>query len=156
MAKVSFTTKDGRRVSFTTKSKSRGSTKSKKRRTKSTKRSTPKRRKSPKKRRTASKGSSRSTRSTGSKKMAGKKGGTKGSTRVKKLLIGLGVGVAVSTVATLARTPEIEASGPVIDALVGGGVEAQIGTAIPRLIRQVVLRSGGFGNGSNGLALEGA
>jgi len=90
-------------------------------------------------------------------KKGGKKGGTKGMTRAKKLLIGLGVGVAVSTAAQLARTPEIEASGPVIDALVGGGVEAQIGTAIPRLIRQFVLRSGGNGlNGSSGLSLEGA
>jgi len=84
--------------------------------------------------------------------------GTKGMTRIKKFLLGIGIGAAVSTVAGFARVPEIEASGPIIDAAVGGGVEAQIGTAIPRLIRTVILRSGGGfnGNGNGGLALEGA
>lgn len=174
MAKVSFTTKDGRRVSFTTKRKSskkiskqsRKSSGQKKKKTKSVRKLTGKAlaaaRRNIKKAQAARrrKSSSTSKRSKGSKKMAGKKGGKKGGTsgmtRTKKFLIGLGVGTAVSTVATLARTPEIESSGPVIDALVGGGVEAQIGTAVPRLIRQLVLRSGGFGNGGNGLALEGA
>ena len=91
------------------------------------------------------------------KSVAGKKG-TSGMTRLKKFLLGLGIGAGVSTVAGLVRVPEIEASGPILDAVVGGGVEAQIGTAIPRLIRTVILRSGGgFGNGGNGaLALEGA
>lgn len=131
-------------------------------RRKSSTRSTSKRSKPSKKRRSASKGSSRSTRSSGSTKMAAKKGGqkkgTSGMTRTKKFLLGFGIGAAVSTAAGLARTPELEAAGPIIDAVVGAGVEGQVGTAVPRLIRQILLRTGGgFGNGrSNGLALEGA
>jgi len=85
-----------------------------------------------------------------------KKGGTKAMTRFKKFLLGFGIGAAVSTVAGLVRVPEVESAGPIIDALAGAGVEGQVGTAIPRLIRQVVLRSNGFGGGTNGLALEGA
>jgi len=89
------------------------------------------------------------------KSMAGKKG-TSGMTRVKKLLLGIGIGAAVSTVAAFSRQPAIEAAGPIIDAFVGGGVEAQLGTAIPRLIRTFVLQNGNGVNGSSGLALEGA
>jgi len=95
----------------------------------------------------------------GNKSVAGKKGGTKGMTRLKRFLIGLGVGVTVSTVAGLARTPEIESAGPVIDALAGAGVEGQLGTALPRIIRVIAARGGLSlgGNGGNGnLALEGA
>lgn len=74
--------------------------------------------------------------------------GTSGMTRVKKVLLGLGIGAAFSTIAALTRIREIEGVAPIIDAAVGGGVEAQIGTAIPRLIRQVVARTGSFnGNG---------
>lgn len=149
MTRVSFTTKSGKRVSFNTKSKrkSGGSKKSRKSGKKS-------RRKSSK-----SKGSSRSKRSSGSKKMAkkgGRKKGTSGMTRTRKFLLGLGVGTAVSTVAAITRVREIEGAAPIIDAMVGGGVEAQIGTAIPRLIRQVLPRIGVGSNGGNGLALEGA
>jgi len=149
MTKVSFTTKDGKRVSFTTKSKrkSGGSKKSRKSGKKSRRKSS------------GSKSSSRSKRSSGSKKMAkkgGRKKGTSGMTRTRKFLLGLGVGTAVSTVAALTRVREIEGAAPIIDAMVGGGVEAQIGTAIPRLIRQVLPRIGINGNPSNGLALEGA
>jgi len=94
-----------------------------------------------------------------SKSVAGKKGGTKGMTRLKRFLIGLGVGVTVSTIASFARTPELESAGPVIDALAGAGVEGQLGTALPRVIRVIAQRGGlsfgGNGNG-NGLALEGA
>ena len=82
------------------------------------------------------------------------KKGTSGMTRLKKVLLGLGVGVAVSTTAALAKQPAIQSAGPIIDALAGGGWEAQVGTAIPRLISQLV-RTNGFGNG-NGLAIEGA
>jgi len=85
--------------------------------------------------------------------------GTSGMTRVKKLLIGLGVGTTFSTIAALTRVREIEGAAPIIDAAVGGGVEAQIGTAIPRLIRIVAGRAGfnGFnGGGNGGMALEGA
>lgn len=89
------------------------------------------------------------------KSVAGKKGGTKGMTRLKKFLIGLGVGAGVSTVAGLVRVPEIEAAGPIIDAAAGAGVEGQLGTALPRIVRILIARSGG-GNGGNGLALEGA
>jgi len=90
-----------------------------------------------------------------SKSMAGKKGAS-GMTRVKKLLLGIGIGAAVSTVAAFSRQPAIEAAGPIIDAAVGGGVEAQLGTAIPRLIRTFLLTNGNGVNGSSGLALEGA
>jgi len=88
------------------------------------------------------------------KSVAGKKG-TSGMTRVKKVLLGLGVGAAFSTLAALTRIREIEGAAPIIDAAVGGGVEAQVGTAIPRLIRQVMMRTGNSSNG-NGMALEGA
>jgi len=89
-----------------------------------------------------------------SKSVAGKKGAS-GMTRFKKFLLGLGVGAGISTVAGLARVPAVESAGPVIDALAGGGWEAQVGTAIPRLIRQLAF-SGNSANGSSGLALEGA
>jgi len=115
------------------------------------KRRTPKRRKSAKRKTKTTK-----SRSSNKRTVAGKKGGTKGMTRVKKFLLGLGIGAGVSTVAGLTRVREIEGIAPIIDAAVGGGVEAQIGTAIPRLIRQVLPRIGFNGNGSNGMALEGA
>jgi len=88
------------------------------------------------------------------KSMAGKKG-TSGMTRLKKVLLGFGVGVVVSTIAGFARQPAIESAGPVIDALAGGGWEAQVGTAVPRLIRQLAFSRNGV-NGSSGMALEGA
>lgn len=87
-----------------------------------------------------------------------KGGGKKGKstmTRFKKLLIGLGVGVTVSTIAAFARQPAIESAGPVIDALAGGGWEAQVGTAIPRLIRTFV-QNGIGANGANGGGVGGA
>jgi len=120
--------------------------------TKSTvKRHAPKRTKASKKRTTRTK--SRST----TKKTVAKKG-TSGMTRVKKLLLGLGIGAGFSTIAAVTRIREIEGVAPIIDAAVGGGVEAQIGTAIPRVIRQLAVRGGfNFGNGGNGnMALEGA
>jgi len=89
-----------------------------------------------------------------SKSMAGKKG-TSGMTRIKKLLLGIGIGAAVSTVAAFSRQPAIEAAGPIIDAAVGAGVEGQVGTAIPRLIRTFLLTNGSNGGSSN-LSLEGA
>jgi len=95
------------------------------------------------------------SKSTSKKSVAGKKG-TSGMTRTKKFLIGLGVGAGVSTVAGLTRVREIESVGPIVDAVVGGGVEAQIGTAIPRLIRLLAGRVGFNGGGGNGMALEGA
>lgn len=91
----------------------------------------------------------------GPKKSVAAKKGTSGMTRIKKVLLGLGVGAAFSTIAALTRIREIEGVAPIIDAAVGGGVEAQIGTAIPRLIRQVLVRTGS-GNGSSNLSLEGA
>jgi len=94
------------------------------------------------------------SRSSNKKSVAGRKGAS-GMTRIKKVLLGLGIGAAFSTIAALTRVREIEGVAPIIDAAVGGGVEAQIGTAIPRLIRQVVMRTGG-GNGGNGIALGGA
>jgi len=87
--------------------------------------------------------------------VAGKKG-TSGMTRLKKFLLGLGVGAGVSTVAGLARIPAIEGAGPIVDALAGGGWEAQVGTAVPRLIRQLVFSGGNSVNGSSSMALEGA
>jgi len=95
------------------------------------------------------------TRSNTKKSVVSRKG-TSGMTRTKKLLIGLGVGTAVSTVAQLTRVREIESAGPIIDAAVGGGVEAQIGTAIPRIIRIIAGRVGFNGNGGNGMNGEGA
>lgn len=107
--------------------------------------------------------SSNSTkRSKGSNKMAAKKNGPLISPRVKKFLIGIGIGSAVSTGVALTRVREIENAGPVIDALAGGGVEGQLGIVIPRLIRQLSARFGAngngfsFGNGGSGLAQEGA
>ena len=141
MTKVSFTTKGGKRVSFNTKG-------------------TKKRKKGSTKKRKTAKTKTRKTKSrSGTKKSVAKKGsrkkGTSGMTRVKKFLLGLGIGAGVSTVAGLTRVREIEGIAPIIDAAVGGGVEAQIGTAIPRLIRQVLPRIGVNGGG-NGMALEGA
>lgn len=95
------------------------------------------------------------SRSSTKKSVVARKG-TSGMTRVKKVLLGLGIGAAFSTIAALTRIREIEGIAPIIDAAVGGGVEAQIGTAIPRLIRQVLVRSGGTFNGNSNLALEGA
>jgi len=111
------------------------------------KRRTTKSRKAPKKRTTRTK--SRSS----NKKTVAKKG-TSGMTRIKKFLLGIGIGAAVSTVAGLTRVREIESAGPIIDAAVGGGVEAQVGTAIPRLIRLVAGRAGI--NGGNGSMVDGA
>ncbi len=91
----------------------------------------------------------------GKKSVAGKKG-TSGMTRVKKLLIGLGVGTTFSTIAALTRVREIEGVAPIIDAAVGGGVEAQVGTAIPRLIRILAGRVGLNGGNGNGSRLDGA
>jgi len=92
------------------------------------------------------------SRSGPKKSMVSKKGGGRkgisGTSQLKKVLLGLGVGAAFSTIAALTRIREIEGVAPIVDAAVGGGVEAQIGTAIPRLIRQVLLRTGaGSGNG---------
>jgi len=85
-------------------------------------------------------------KSTTKKSMAGKKGGTKGMTRIKKFLIGLGIGVGVSTATQIVRVPGLEGSAPILDAAVGGGVEGQVGVAIPRLIRTLLnLRGGGNG-----------
>lgn len=97
----------------------------------------------------------RKSNPTTKKSMAGKKG-TSGMTRAKKLLLGLGVGALFSTIAAVTRIREIEGAAPIIDAAVGGGVEAQIGTAIPRLIRIVAGRVGVNGGGGNGMASEGA
>jgi len=125
-------------------------------RRKSSKKSGPKRRKSSTKKRSTSKRSSTTKRSTGST-MTAKKGGTKGMTRVKKVLLGLGIGTAFSLIAAVTRVREVEGVAPIIDAAVGGGVEAQIGTAIPRLIRQVIMRTGGGNpNGFSNLSLQGA
>ena len=88
------------------------------------------------------------------KNKGGKKKGTSGMTRLKKFLLGIGVGSAVSTIAFFARQPAVESSGPVIDALAGGGWEAQVGTAIPRLIRQLGFQNGA--NGGNGGGMGGA
>lgn len=89
------------------------------------------------------------------KKRGGRKG-ISGISRIKKVLLGLGVGAAFSTVAALTRIREIEGVAPIVDAAVGGGVEAQIGTAIPRLIRQVLLRTDAGSSGGNGLIDGGA
>jgi len=95
------------------------------------------------------------SKSSNKKSMVAKKG-TSGMTRIKKVLLGLGVGAAFSTIAALTRIREIEGVAPIIDAAVGGGVEAQVGTAIPRLIRQVIMRTGSGSSNGNGLALGGA
>jgi len=103
--------------------------------------------------------SNRSKGSKGSNKMAGNKKGTKGMTRLKKFLIGLGIGTAVSTAAQVSRIREVEFIGPLADAATAGGVEGQLGVAIPKIIRAVIARSGfqGFnGNGSSNMAIEGA
>jgi len=105
--------------------------------------------------RTKGSASNRSKGSKGSKKMAGKSG-TKGMTRLKKFLIGLGIGTAVSTTTQLTRIREVEFVGPIADAAVSGGVEGQLGVAIPKIIRAVALRAGFSGNGGNGSAIEGA
>jgi len=92
--------------------------------------------------------------------MAGNKSksGVKGMTRFKKFLLGVGVGTAVSTAASVTKVREIEFVGPMVDAAVGGGVEGQLGVAIPKLIRAVLLRTG-FGNGNgigSAISTEGA
>jgi len=91
------------------------------------------------------------------KSVAGKKG-IAGMTRFKKFLLGLGVGAGVSTVAGLTRVREVEFLGPIIDASVGGGIEGQVGVAIPKIIRLVASRAGfgTNGNGGNGIMIEGA
>jgi len=94
------------------------------------------------------------SRSSTKKSVAGRKG-TSGMTRIKKFLLGIGIGAAVSTTAQLTRVREIESVGPIIDAAVGGGVEAQVGTAIPRLIRLVAGRAG-LNGGGNGMMVDGA
>lgn len=139
MARVSFTTKGGKKVSFTTKVKTKA--KSVKKRLTKGRKTTRKQTKTTKSRR-------------GTKKSVVSRKGTSGMTRLKKFLLGIGIGAAVSTVAGLTRVREIESAGPIIDAAVGGGVEAQVGTAIPRLIRLVAGRAG-F-NGGNGSMVDGA
>lgn len=91
--------------------------------------------------------------------VANRKGGTKGMTRLKKFLLGLGVGAGVSTVAGLTRVREVEFLGPIIDAGVGGGVEGQVGVAIPKIIRLIATRAGfngGFNGGGSANGGEGA
>jgi len=117
--------------------------------------------KSNKKSRTKGSSSNRSKRSKGSNKMAGnKKSGVKGMTRLKKFLLGIGIGTAVSTAATFSRVREVEFIGPLADAAVSGGVEGQLGVAIPKIIRAIAQRSGFSFNGGNpgngGMATEGA
>jgi len=92
------------------------------------------------------------------KNKGGKKKGISGMSRFKKFLLGLGVGAGVSLAVVATRQPALESAGPIVDAIAGGGWEAQVGTALPRLIRTLLLsRNGGFGNGGNGsMALEGA
>jgi len=109
---------------------------------KAVKRRTTKTRKTTKRKTTRTKSKSSTKKSMVSRK------GTSGMTRIKKFLLGIGIGAAVSTVAGLTRVREIESAGPIIDAAVGGGVEAQVGTAIPRLIRLVAGRAGVGGNGN--------
>lgn len=166
MPKVSFTTKDGKRVSFTTKSKKKsgGSKKSKGSGRKLKGKALAAARKNIKKAQAAlrrkgsssnrSKGSSRSNPMAKTKT----KQGVKVQTRLKKFLIGLGSGAAVSTTAGITRIPEIEAAAPVVVALAGGGVEGQLGAAIPRIIRVLLARGGiSLNGGRNGaLSLEGA
>jgi len=119
-----------------------------KRKSKSAKRAPTKTRKTAKRKTRTTKSRSSTKKSVVSRK------GTSGMTRIKKFLLGIGIGAAVSTVAGLTRVREIESAGPIIDAAVGGGVEAQVGTAIPRLIRLVAGRAG-F-NGGNGSMVDGA
>jgi len=119
-----------------------------------------KRTKSKKSRPKSRKGATKKTkttksRSSGKKSVAGRKG-TSGMTRAKKFLLGLGVGALFSTIAALTRVREIEGAAPIIDAAVGGGVEAQVGTAVPRLIRIVASRFNLNGNGGNGGGFGGA
>jgi len=116
---------------------------------KAVKRRTTKSRKTTKRKTTRTKSRSNTKKSVVSRK------GTSGMTRIKKFLLGIGIGAAVSTVAGLTRVREIESAGPIIDAAVGGGVEAQVGTAIPRLIRLVAGRAG-FNGGGNGRMVDGA
>ena len=148
MAKVSFTTKDGKRVSFTTKAK------------KTVKKAVRKLKKHTKKRNVKAKSNPGTKKSLAGKK-GGSKKGTTGMTKLKKFLIGLGIGVGVSTVVGLTKVREIEFAGPLIDASVGGGVEGQLGVVLPKLIRTVLLRNGGgngfslFGGGGS-MASEGA
>lgn len=166
MAKVSFRTKSGQLVQFTTKSKKKsgGSKKSKGSGGKLKGKALAAARKNIKKAQAAlrRKGSSsnRSKGSKGSNKMAGQKTkqGVKVQTRLKKFLIGFGSGAAISTTAGVTRIPELEAAAPVVVALAGGGVEGQLGAAVPRIIR-VLLARGGIsfnGGGNGGLSLEGA
>jgi len=114
-----------------------------------------------KRRKSANKRTKATKRKTSSKKsMAKNKGGKKGKSgmsRLKKVLLGLGVGAAVSTIAAFSRQPAVESAGPIVDALAGGGWEAQVGTAIPRLIRTFAQGNFSNGNGGNGgMAAEGA
>jgi len=107
----------------------------------------PRKTKTKNKKRKSTKTSKKNT--TSKKSVAGKKG-VSGMTRIKKVLLGLGIGATFSTIAALTRVREIEGAAPIIDAAVGGGVEAQIGTAIPRLIRIVMSRGANGGNGGSG------
>jgi len=88
------------------------------------------------------------------KNVVARKGGTKGMTRIKKLLLGLGIGTTVSLVSSFVRIPGLEGSAPILDAAVGGGVEGQIGVAIPRIIRQVAGLA--QGNGGGGFMVDGS
>lgn len=125
--------------------------KSKKKTSKSVKTSKPKTRKNNPKRTSNPK-----SKNTKKKSLAGKKG-VAGMTRLKKFLLGLGIGAGVSTVAGLTKVREVEFIGPVVDAGLSGGVEGQLGVALPKIIRLIANRGGfSLGNGGGGLANEGA
>jgi len=140
-----FTKAFGKRMKQVLGGKSKSKPRGKSVKTRSTKR-----KKSKSKRTTTVKSKSNTKKS-----VAGKKG-TSGMTRAKKFLLGLGVGALFSTIAAVTRVREIEGAAPIIDAAVGGGVEAQIGTAVPRLIRIAATRFGFNGNGGNGITDGGA
>lgn len=112
-------------------------------------------RKSTKKRKSITKKTTRTKSNPGPRKsLAGKKG-IAGMTRFKKFLLGLGVGAGVSTIAGLTRVREVEFLGPIIDAGVGGGIEGQVGVAIPKIIRLIAGRAG-FNGVDGNLLTEGA
>ncbi len=146
MAKVSFTTKGGKKVSFTTKAK------------KAVKKVSSKLKKTKSKKTKSTKSKSSNKKSLAGKKGSGKKKGIAGMTRLKKFLLGVGVGTGVTLIAGATRVREVEFVGPIIDAGLSGGIEGQAGVALPKIIALIARRSGfNFGNGGNGnLAMEGA
>jgi len=148
--KVSFTTKGGKRVSFTTKVKSKA---------KSVKRRLTKRRKSTTKKTKRTKSRSSSKKSVAAKKSGGRKG-TSMKTRLIKFGAGAGIGALIAIVATALRRQEINAAAPIIDAAAGTGVEGQVGTAIMRvgvpLITRAFRGNGFSGNGGNSMVEGGA